>query len=565
MVPANACTQSGIRLRSPASVRGRFAALLMLFAILPIAPLCHGRGDPLASVGEAIYRHGISASGKPVEADRAADMRVTGAEAACINCHQRSGLGGKEGQRIIPPVTGRYLFRPRATATEVQTLPYVEGMRNDRDPYTEETLARAIRDGIDASGRPLDYLMPRFALDDADMAALIRYLKNLDPRRLPGVTETVLHFATVITPDADPVKATGMLNVLDQYFADKNVFPVGATPRLHSSRKMMFMANRRWQLHVWRLTGPAESWRQQLERHLAQEPVLAVVSGIGGATWAPVQAFCEQAALPCLFPNVEAPPADADQNFYSLYFSKGVLLEAELIANAIRGPDGGDRSAITVRQVFRSGDSGESAARALAAALARRGVKLRSEVLAADASAPAVAKAVRRSTGADALVLWLRPPDLAALGDPPTKAPATVFMSGLMGGLERSPLPPSWRERTRVAYPFDLPEGRRVRVDYARGWFAIRKIPVVAEQLQADTYLACGLLAETLSHMADTFVRDYLVERVQETLEHRILTGYYPRLTLATGQRFASKGGYFVRFADDSGSKIVAESAWIRP
>ena len=73
----------------------------------------------------------------------------------------------------------------------------------------------------------------------------------------------------------------------------------------------------------------------------------------------------------------------------------------------------------------------------------------------------------------------------------------------------------------RLAYPFDLPERRRVRVDFPLGWFRIRQIPVVAQQVQADTYLACGLVSETINHMVDTFVRDYLVERIEGMLEHR--------------------------------------------
>jgi len=463
---------------------------------------------------------------------------------------------------VIPPITGRYLF-DRAGSADDQVLPYVEGVRNDRKPYTEATLARAIRDGVDANDRTLGYLMPRFDLNDADMEALIGYLKSLDRRNLPGVTDTVLHFATVITPDADPVKVAGMLDVLQHYFADKNSTPLGPTPRLRSSRKMMFMVNRLWRLHVWQLTGPPDTWQQQLERHLAEEPVLAVLSGIGGTTWAPVQGFCERAGLPCLFPNVDAPPADADRDFYSLYFSKGVLLEAELIAKRILDANSGTAAGKAVRQVYRAGDIGEAGARALAAALERRGIRIQSQVIAAKASAADVAKALRKSAAADQLVLWLRPGDLAALGPVPTTP--LVYMSGLMGGLERSPLPGSWRDRTEVAYPFDLPERRRVRVDYARGWFAIRKIAVVDERVQVDTYLACGLLAESLSHMADTFVRDYLVERVEDVLEHRILTGYYPRLALATGQRFASKGGYLVHFPDRQGTRLAADSSWIAP
>jgi hypothetical protein len=158
--------------------------------------------------------------------------------------------------------------------------------------------------------------------------------------------------------------------------------------------------------------------------------------------------------------------------------------------------------------------------------------------------------------------LWLRPSDLAAL---PGQAPAAVYASGLMGGLEGSPVPAAWRDRLRIAYPIDLPDKRRVRVDYAMGWFKLHHIPVVATQVMADTYLACGLLAETLSHMVDTWVRDYLVERIEDMLEHRILTGQYPRLSLGQGQRFASKGGFIVRFVGNEGSRIVVDQDWQIP
>nr|WP_092416373.1 c-type cytochrome [Collimonas sp. OK307] len=531
----------------------------LLFAA-PLAPIHASvtNDNSTADVGEAIFRHGIQGSGEPLEATREAGVRLYGADAACINCHRPSGLGAKAGRNSIPPITGRYLLHPRTTNMEDIDLPYVDGMRADRDPYTDETIARAIRSGLNSEGKPLSYLMPQFALNDTDMTALIAYLKRLDKRRPLGVTDTVLHFATIITPDADPVKRRGMLDVLEHYFADKNASPLGATPRLRTSRKMMFMVNRRWQLHVWDLTGPAATWEAQLKRHLAEEPVFAVVSGLGGKTWAPVHAFCEHEAIPCLFPNVEA-PVGTGNDFYSLYFSKGVMLEADLIAKKILDAGSGT-VAKNVRQIYRADDSGEAGAQELDAALKHHGISVSSRVL---APGERIANALRGVAGTDVIVLWLRPADIAAL--PTTPMPAVVFMSGLMGGLERSPLPSSWRGSTRLAYPFDLPDRRRVRVDYALGWFSIRRIPVVSIQVQADTYLACGLLAETLSHMVDTFVRDYLVERIEDMLERRILTGYYPRLTLASGQRFASKGGYIVRFAEPDGMRLVADGDWIVP
>ena len=175
-----------------------------------------------------------------------------------------------------------------------------------------------------------------------------------------------------------------------------------------------------------------------------------------------------------------------------------------------------------------------------------------------------LAALTREVSGGDALVLWLRPEDLKAL--PASAAvPENVFVSGLMSGLENAPLPPAWRGAARMTYPFDLPAQRVVRMNYPLGWFRIQHIAVVDERTQTDTYLACSILAEAAGTMLDNFVPDYLLERVEVELSHRIINGYYPRLGLAPGQRFASKGAYIVRFPDPVGTRVVTEGDWIVP
>jgi hypothetical protein len=534
-----------------ACVAGVLGAALACAATERAAPV-----PGTARAGEAIYRHGVLASGAPLVGQREAGGTVEGLDAACIRCHRRSGFGVLEGRgSSIPPISGPYLFKPRSH--DDNDLPFVESMRAERDPYTEATLARAIRDGIAADGRPLGYLMPRFALDDATMAELIAYLKTLTPRRVPGVTDAELHFATVITPDADPVKRAAMLDVLRQYFSDKNSAYRNPSPRLKSGRPVMFRVARRWQLHVWELSGAADTWEAQLAAHLAKEPVFAVISGIGGRSWAPVHRFCERAQLPCLLPNVDLPDAAPD-DFYTVYFSRGVLLEAELVAHdlAARGV-----RAQRIVLLFRAGDIGEQAAEAFTAAMGASGTTVVNRRL------PAKGGDLRGALGgppADAWVLWLRPGDLAVLAQrsPP---PGSLYVSGLMGELEQAPLPESWRPATRMPYLFDLPDQRRVRLDYQLGWFTARKIKISSLRIQSDTFLACGLLAETLSHMADAFQRDYLIERLDDNVEHRILTGYYPRLSLGIGQSFASKGGYLVHFAEPKGAKLARDSEWRVP
>lgn len=550
--------------RDRAAARGRAArAIAPLVALVALATVATGAsaGATSPAAGERLYREGVLPSGQPLRGRREGGAGVEGIAAACATCHRRSGLGSWEGRTVIPPVIGRYLFRPGARNVADVDLPHVEGYVPRRSAYTDATLARAIRDGKDPEGRPLGYLMPRYALDAPAMASLVAYLRTLTGGPVPGVTRDTLHFATVVTPDADPVARDGMLAVLRQFFADKNAGYRGDAPPLRSTRGVMYRVVRRWELHVWELSGPPETWREQLRARLDAEPAFALISGIGGRTWEPVHRFCEEASIPCLLPNVDLPVA-AEQDFYPIYFSKGVLLEAQLIAGRL----GADRAAPAggrVVQVFRRGDIGAPAAQALAAAAAAAHREVVSRELPALRAPGDVAAALAGVSAGDALVLWLRPDDLRTL--PGAAAPGgPLFVSGLMGGLERAPLPTSWRERARMTYPFDLPDQRRVRMNFPLGWFGVRHIPVVAERVQTDTYLACVILSETIGHMLDSFVRDYLVERVEAMLGHRLVNGYYPRLGLAPGQRFASKGGYLVRFAG-GGTRLLAEGGWLVP
>jgi hypothetical protein len=545
--------QRGAQPVSPSSAPRWAASGLALLIGLGLSVAGH------AGVGDDLFRRGVLPGGAPVRATHSENGTLEGAPAACASCHRRSGLGSIEGRFAIPPIAGPYLFTPRGTSLEKSGTPFIDTERVNHEAYTDTSLARAIREGIGSNGKSLNYLMPRYPLDDATMAALIAYLRDLKVTAAPGVTSTVLHFATIITPDADPVERRGMLEVMNKYFADKNV-PVARTkaPVQYSSHAMMFRVERRWQLHVWELSGAADTWKEQLRRHLAAEPVFAVVSGLGGSNWEPVQRFCEEERLPCLFPNVEA-PAGKDSDYYTMYFSRGVLLEAHLIAGELAQPE---HPLTGLVQIYRAGDVGERAARALH--LARPGVPILERRLSAHGGAAELRSALRGLKAGEGVVLWLRPDDVRALPELPTGV-SHVWISGEMAGLEQAPLPPSWRGVTRMSYPVDLPERRVVRVDYALSWFRLRQVQLLSPRVQVDTYLACGLLSETINHIVDAFVRDYLIERLEMLLDHRALTGYYPRLTLAPGQRFASKGGFMVRFADAQGPKVTPLSDWVTP
>jgi len=578
----------GVRLsdtvRPTPSPLWRPAAAVLLGVLLVVGADARVKPLPKAELGAAatLYRYGVLPDGKPLRGERNGGEAVEGQAAACANCHRRSGFGVEEGRIVIPPINGKYLFRESSTDAAAMAHPGSEATApRRRSRYTSETLARAIREGIDPDGRTLDYLMPRFALDDASIQLLIAYLRELSAHPAPGALTDILQFATIVTPDADPVKRDAMLEVLNHFFGNKNAYYRGADPPLQSERRIHFRVLRRWQLHVWELKGAPETWGEQLEHNLRLEPVFAVISGVGESTWEPVHEFCEHQEIPCLMPNVDLPVVD-EKAFYPVYFSRGVLLEADVMAQrlaaaapaAAPGAPGEsaarneahapDATSGRIVQIFRSDDIGAAAAHALAADLAPNVTQVALEELKAKSPAGELARLVREAKSADALVLWLRPADLKTLPQHAT-LPETVLVSGLMGGLEQAPLPSSWRATTRLTYPFALPSQRLIAMNYPLGWFRIQQIAVTDERTQTNTYLACSILAEAASTMLDNFVPDYLVERVEVELSHRIINGYYPRLGLAPGQRFASKGAYLVRFSDPTGTRIVADGDWVVP
>jgi hypothetical protein len=274
-----------------------------------------------------------------------------------------------------------------------------------------------------------------------------------------------------------------------------------------------------------------------------------------------VHRFCQDQSLPCLLPNVDLPVV-AEDDFYPVYFSKGVLLEAQIIASRLQS-----QAAAAPRhviQLFRADDIGSAGATALKQASATAAMQWHDHALKPDAPASELTRVLNEADPGDAIVLWLRPEDLKNLPEIPPQV-AAVFVSGLMADLEHAPLPPAWRSVARMSYPLELPTLRALGTSFAQGWFSFYRIPVVAERVQTDTYLTCEILAEAAGHMANNWVPDRLLELVEIELDHRLVNGYYPRLGLAPGQRFASKGGYLARFEDASGTRLMADSDWIVP
>ncbi|MFZ2162460.1 MAG: cytochrome c, partial [Sideroxyarcus sp.] len=311
--------------------------LLLAALAVPVAePALALAAEDTGSAGKRIYREGVLPSGEPLRGVVRNGAVLSGTAAACAGCHRRSGLGGGEGQNAVRPIAGRMLFVSAQGRPGQRPLGPYGGNVETRPVYTLHTLARALREGVDPSGRRLDVLMPRFEIGDDDVRQLAAYLWQLAPVNAPGVTGSEIHFATVIAADTEPSLEKAMLDVMQAFFAGKN----GSTRQEQRRREVgrsvtgseqMYRAYRKWQMHPWKLSGPQDSWPEQLAEYYRAQPVFAVLGGVGKGNWQPVHEFCEQNEIPCLFPSIDFSGL-ASSGYSSFYFSRGAELEAGVLA-----------------------------------------------------------------------------------------------------------------------------------------------------------------------------------------------------------------------------------------
>jgi hypothetical protein len=535
--------------------------LLTLAAIaLGLPPAVAADAETSVEVGRRIYMEGRLPSGDLLVGRVSNDVELPGDYVICGNCHRRSGLGSMEGNDVVPVVAGSVLYEDLVLPTSRPPAPPVQ-----RPAYTRETLALSIRDGINSEGNEFSMLMPRYDLSDADMDALIDFLETLTTGPAPGVTETDLHLATIVTDTVPESSRKAMLDVLQTFVEQKNTETRYETKRADNGpwhKDWMFKPYRKWVLHTWELMGPSSGWQEQLAAQYAKQPVFAVMSGLAGDRWQPIHEFCEREQLPCVFPSTNLPVIN-ESDFYTVYLSKGISLEAAVLAEYFRDMP---QAAGRVMQVYRSGDpQGETAAQSLRAEL---GDTVESFTL--PGQQDDFRRALERNDESNPrpVVAWLSDSDLDALlattGE--KERWAGLYLSGSMIA-EPMALPDTLlTDSTHLVYSTALPADRARLLARSTGWFRAKRIYAADEQdVQANAYFALKVVGGAMGAIHNYFSREYFLENIEHMIDNAIYTSIYPRMSLAPEQRFVSKGGIVARFEGADSKKLVAETDWLVP
>lgn len=513
------------------------------------------------SVGYRIYHLGIGADGNPVSASGIGGSTLSGKQAACANCHRRSGYGSSEGGMLAPPIIGKLLFSDR-------DFYYRELARNmsrpiTRPAYTTESLATALHKGIAPNNKSLDELMPRYSMSDHEVRQLSTYLKTMGEQDAIGVDSQTIHLSTVITPGTAKHGSDAMLATLETYIRNINSESRLELDRARKSpwhKSWKYEAYRKWKLNIWRLTGSPKQWKEQLQQHYRKQPVFAMVSGIGNSTWQPVHDFCEENHIPCLFPTTRH-PGISDEHYYSIYFSEGERLQQKAILKHIK-KDVDKHRKYTVLQLYNNKanhkiddapvsfhETGESANSNLS--FMSMGIDAASTMLADNKPENII------------LVSWISIPELTGLEKKYGKRIGRIYIP--LSSLDATSDNHKFGPKIYLVRPYTLPSKLERSLLRATSWARINGISPVDNEISGNSYFAVTLLTKAIRHLRSNFSRNYMIERIEHMLDNNVFHSVYPHLTLGPGQRFASKGCYIIGPAHSLSAVDNKNADWLIP
>ena len=532
----------------------------------------------IIELGQRMYREGILPSGAVMEAYINEDILVDSRAFSCSSCHLRAGLGSVEGGVVTPPTTGRKLYQPYTRPPSLNDVAEKAGYYTyaktiiQRPAYTRETLKSALRLGIDPAGIEFNQVMPRYPLEDFDLAILVRYLELLSDAYSPGASRSLMKFATIITDDVNTADREALLTPLKRFVTDQNkqvdmyrdFLKFGYKPT--GDMKDSF---RNASLDIWELKGPADTWNDQLENYYQQEPVFAVLGGVSNQSWQPVHDFCESRKLPCLYPVTKLPVV-SQATWYTYYMNKGYYQEGETLARYLR-PEQTQKTANVqgLVQLVEKSPVGE----ALAAGFHQTRQTLDLPVV------PTLsfdAQQARDPQALAALVADLKPekillfggvdilpglPALAALN----QGQAKIYLSSTALGADSLKIADGLRPQVFLTFPY------RLKPFYGdeQGMGILARVPI------ETTYKALGesrvasmtaimlkqSVMQGLRLLYDNLYRDHLIDTLSMQMDQTVLD--FERISFGIGQRYASKGCYVIQLGPGPEPELLPRSTWI--
>lgn len=486
---------------------------------------------PQEKRGKQFYQKGESASGGAV-AILSGDLELPTASFPCSNCHGMKGEGGNEGGLQPPPLDWASLTsRHRSALT-----------RNERPPYNEATLARAISSGVDSSGARLHPGMPRYKMAPAEMADLIAYLKRIgtEADREPGLADDVIRVGAALPLTGtyarigEDVKAA-----LGAYFA-----AVNAQGGIYG---------RKFELVVQDSGGQEKGTAEATRRLIDQDHVFALVGSfeplgreVSGEFLKQSHEFLKRVEVPLIGPVTLSPPAQAVPNRFVFYLLPSFADQASALVDFINSEQSRPKDRPTrLAVVYGEGVPVRDALEGLRSQARLYSMQIVSEqaYMAGPLPWPTVAAALVSAKpdyvfyfgGNDEFTRLIQEMDRAGLE-------STLLTSAIMVGRNAFNAAPAIARRTYLSYPTTVPN----KDDYAEFLLLMQKAGVELRStvFQTLAFASAKVLVEATKNSGRQITRNSLINSLEALREFK--TGVVPPVTFGPNRRIGTTGSYIV-------------------
>jgi len=491
------------------------------------------------SHGKQIYSTGTSTSSQDITALMGVDGFPLPASAMpCASCHGADGRGRPEGGVIPSDITWGNLTR---------SYGHQHSYGREHAAFDDESVALAISSGIDPAGNRLDIAMPAYSMAEADLDALIAYLKRIETDYDPGITPESVRLATLL-PLSGRMASLGnaMRAVLDAYVENLNA--AGG------------VNGRRIELDVIPFGQSPEQAFANLDEVVGKAGTFALLSPYSIGIEIELARFAEEAELPLIAPYTLQPPTRSALDRYTFYLFPGdeqlVRVLVEAVADANEGQDPGI--------VVTGADS--DAVQSLAKAVAKQSQRH-------DWQAPVTLYYGPASFDAQALAEQVRAADTGALFFFGTSAELDALLGEFAGDdsvplivLPASRVSRSLFEASAIfdgrilsAYPRSPAD---VTVAGQDAYAALRANHELSGEY-ASAQLAVLASAKTFSEAAMRAGKHLSQESLIDALEnlHNYETGLAPPLSFSLNRRIGALGAHVVRLDLKRGT-FVPEGEW---
>jgi ABC-type branched-subunit amino acid transport system substrate-binding protein len=480
---------------------------------------------PEQQAGRLVYLEGESAFGDAFTGRIGiAQQQLPGAAVRCGNCHGADGRGRPEGGVRPGNITWSELTKSYGHEHE-------NGRRHPR--FDEASLKRAIVEGVDPAGTPLDGSMPRYKISGRDWKALLAYMKVLEFQQDPGVGSDTLRLGTLL-PGTGRFAGPGQAvkGILQAHLEEIN-----RSGGIHGRKLELVSAEYASEDH--------DAARNALRKLVAQGDVFALLSPFAAGIEDDLGRLANEARIPVVGPLslFGDDPRTSNQQVFHLLSGIGELAEV-LALHLGREPKMKTMPAVLLHP---DGAHGAALADAVEQRLKSQGwSKLDRMVFRQGASDPAALAKGLKARGTEAVFLLGPGADVPALARQLADSGRAPFLllPGPLAPRAVLDLPAAFEGRILLAYPTVPADQKPEALRHYAALFKGGALATGHQTSQVPAYSSAVLLAETLKQVGRDLTREKLVAALESV--HGFEPGLVPPVSFNAQRRIGALGGYVV-------------------